>query len=413
MKCVKCHAEIEQDAQFCPYCGTKVEHIRCCVKCGKPLDDDSDFCPYCGTRQDDVVVEPEQVEEVHSQEPELVQKELAPTPVVVEQPQEPEIVQEEPEPKPVVVEQPQEPEEKKVESEPPSNSVQEETVDTIQPFVSKPTSKKWLWIIGAIILLGILGGCGYYFMKNKGNGLFYVKTDSNAEVGTLTVYYAKEEIKVEKHGCEKGKLYYDSNNCDVRFKSDDDNYIFECDVDDYDGVGVETWSIPKSKIEKKTYKMYQLSAKEIGSKAVFESDKGCTARIFWSNINGHKYYSWDGKDVNWNETSRYKECYVLSAELMSEEYGEKYPFEIQLDESQGYFKLYNKTSVLGKEVLIGKLEASWRNEEGWDYKKSAYSADGKLLADQWEIDGIPDELSIAYLAEENALYINGDIYYRK
>lgn len=195
MKCIKCHAEIEQDAQFCPYCGTKVEHIRCCVKCGKPLDDDSDFCPYCGTRQNDVVVEPEQVEEVHSQEPELVQKELAPTPVVVEQPQEPEIVQEEPEPIPVVVEQPQEPEEKKVESEPPSSSVQEETVDTIQPFVSKPTSKKWLWIIGAIILLGILGGCGYYFMKNKGNGLFYVKTDSNAEVGD-SIIVAGEDVKV-------------------------------------------------------------------------------------------------------------------------------------------------------------------------------------------------------------------------
>ena len=23
MKCLKCNAEIEQDAQFCPYCGTK------------------------------------------------------------------------------------------------------------------------------------------------------------------------------------------------------------------------------------------------------------------------------------------------------------------------------------------------------------------------------------------------------
>lgn len=187
MKCIKCHAEIEQDAQFCPYCGTKVEHIRCCVKCGKPLDDDSDFCPYCGTRQNDVVVEPEQVEEVHSQEPELVQKELAPTPVVVEQPQEPEIVQEEPEPIPVVVEQPQEPEEKKVESEPPSNSVQEEIVDTEQAYESSQSSKKWLWIIGAILLLGILGGGGYYFMSNKSESSSYeesyVETDSIAEVG--------------------------------------------------------------------------------------------------------------------------------------------------------------------------------------------------------------------------------------
>lgn len=192
MKCIKCHAEIEQDAQFCPYCGTKVEHIRCCVNCGKPLDDDSDFCPYCGTKQNDVVVEPEQVGEVHSQEPELVQEKPVPTPVVVEQPQEPEIVQEEPEPIPVIVEQPQEPEEKKVESEPPSSSVQEEIVDTEQAYESSQSSKKWLWIIGAILLLGILGGGGYYFMNSKGDSpsfveTDYVETDSIVEVGDSIV----------------------------------------------------------------------------------------------------------------------------------------------------------------------------------------------------------------------------------
>ena len=168
MKCVKCNSEIDNNAQFCPYCGKAVEHGRLCVKCGKPLDDDSDFCPYCGTKQNNVVVEPEQVEEIQPQEPELVQEGPALTPVVAEQPQEPEIVQEEPEPKPVVVKQPQEPEEKKVESEPPSSSVQEETVDTIQPYVSKPTSKKWLWIIGSILLLGVIVGIGIYGVSRMG-----------------------------------------------------------------------------------------------------------------------------------------------------------------------------------------------------------------------------------------------------
>lgn len=148
MKCVKCNSEIDNDAQFCPYCGKEVEHGRLCVKCGEPLDDDSDFCPYCGTKQNNVVVEPEQVEEV--------------------QPQEPEIVQDESEPIPAVVEQPQEPEDKKAESEPPSNSVKEDLVDTVQPYESKPASKKWLWIIGAILLLGVIFGIGIYGVSRTG-----------------------------------------------------------------------------------------------------------------------------------------------------------------------------------------------------------------------------------------------------
>lgn len=229
------------------------------------------------------------------------------------------------------------------------------------------------------------------------------------QVGTLTVYYAKEDFEIDDFSYKKGQLYYDSNNLDVRFKSDDNNYIFECDVDNYDGVGIKSWSIPKYKLEKKTYKMSQLSIKEIGSKAVFVSNKGCTANIFLSKINGHKYRSWDGKEVNLKETSRHNECYVLSAEKISEWDGEKYPHEVQLDINQGFIKLY----VNQGGIMIGKLVEFWTNEEGWDYKKSAYSMDGKLLADQWENDGIPEEISIAYIAEENALYIDGDLYYRK
>ena len=166
--------------------------------------------------------------------------------------------------------------------------------------------------------------------------------------------------------------------------------------------------------------MHHLSIQEIGSRAVFVSDKGCTAKIFWSNGNGHKYCSWDGKETNWGETNRYYECYVLSVELISPQSGEKYLFEEQLDESQGYLKIYHKPligqldgSIKQQEILIGSLADSWVNERGWDDKKSAYSPDGNLLSNQWECDGIPYELSIAYLAEEEALYINGDLYYRK
>ena len=230
------------------------------------------------------------------------------------------------------------------------------------------------------------------------------------EAGTLTAYYAKEEIKDESHDCKKGELYLDSNNPNARLvEQDNDNYKFKGEW----AEEPEIWTVPKSMLEEKNYKMYQLSAEEIGSKAVFVSDKDCTARIFWSNINGHKYCSWDGKEVNWNETSRREECYILSVELINSWDGDKYLYEVELDESKGYFKLYQKKNVIDHEVIIGNIVGMWGTAGGWDNKKSAYSEDGKLLTDLWEIDGIPDELSIAYLADENALYINGDLYYRK
>ena len=51
MKCKYCHAEIEQDAQFCTNCGKDLSMFGKCVKCGELLDSDASFCPYCGTEQ--------------------------------------------------------------------------------------------------------------------------------------------------------------------------------------------------------------------------------------------------------------------------------------------------------------------------------------------------------------------------
>ena len=165
--------------------------------------------------------------------------------------------------------------------------------------------------------------------------------------------------------------------------------------------------------EKKTYKMYQLSAQDIGSRAVFASENGYIARIFWSNINGHHYCSIVDQEVDWENTYRYDECYVLSVEYSSKGDGEISWFEVPLDESHGYIKLYGKHNLFEHEVLIGKLYESWVSNVEWGYNRSAYSDDGKLLTDQWRVDGFPNELSIAYLAEENALYIDGVLYYRK
>ena len=168
MKCVRCNADIEQDALFCPYCGTKVVYTRCCTKCGKPLDEDSDFCPYCGTKQDSVNTESEQIEEVVQPQTTISVQELETVDPSKNQ----------------IEELPQEVNENgKVDDVVTSNPEHSEP-DSELPHESKNSSKKWLLIVGVILLLGILGGGGYYFMTNKDGGSSYiVETDSIAEIG--------------------------------------------------------------------------------------------------------------------------------------------------------------------------------------------------------------------------------------
>lgn len=241
-------------------------------------------------------------------------------------------------------------------------------------------------------------------------------------VGTLTAFYAKEDFIAGDFNFtyKKGQLICDSNDPINRIvEQDADNYLYEGD----DGGGDYSWLLPKSKVEKRTYTMNQLSTENVGKKAVFVAEDGCVARIFWSSINGHRYYNWDGGEELWHETERLSECYVLSAEKINSWDGEKYLFEDQLEEKQGNLKLYAENRYAGsitdpsycryREGLIGFIEERWNNEESWGYTKTAFSEDGKLLVDQWEVADIPEYISIAYIGEQDALYINGVLYFRK
>lgn len=53
-QCLNCKAMIDDDALFCPECGSKVESVKYCVSCGKVIDADSNFCPYCGSSQESI-----------------------------------------------------------------------------------------------------------------------------------------------------------------------------------------------------------------------------------------------------------------------------------------------------------------------------------------------------------------------
>ena len=228
-------------------------------------------------------------------------------------------------------------------------------------------------------------------------------------VGTLTAYYAKEDFNVDEIVYKKGQLICDSND-PLNHVSDEDvnNYRYFEDNSD-DGYSC---LLPKSKVEKKTYKMNQLTPPDINGKAYFVAENGCVARVFWSNSNGHRFYNWNGEEEKYRDEERYKECFVLSAELLSSWDNSKYLFEEQLNEKLGSIELYCENEYKQYDHLIGFIEEGWHNKEGYGFKKSAYDKDGKLLVDQWEEDGIAEYISIAYIADEDALYINGTLYSR-
>lgn len=49
MKCQNCNKEIDNDSNFCKYCGTKVVKANVCPNCGSEhLPKDAKFCPDCG-----------------------------------------------------------------------------------------------------------------------------------------------------------------------------------------------------------------------------------------------------------------------------------------------------------------------------------------------------------------------------
>lgn len=237
------------------------------------------------------------------------------------------------------------------------------------------------------------------------------KSEKNAPVvGTLTAYYAKEDFSVNDREYKKGKLICDSND-PLNHVSDEDENNYRCSGDD--GGEEYSWLLPKTKVEKKVYTMNQLAPSDINGKACFVAENGCVARIFWSNSNGHKFYNWNGKEEKYRDGERYKECFVLSAEWLTSWDNSKILFEEQLNEKLGNIELYCENKYRQYDNLIGFVEEYWCNKDGWDYTKSAYDKDGKLLVDQWEVDGIPEYISIAYIAEEDALYINGTLYYKE
>lgn len=234
-------------------------------------------------------------------------------------------------------------------------------------------------------------------------------------VGTLTAYYAIEDFDIFR----KGQLICDSNDpFNTMTELDEEYYQIENIFAGKDSVT----KIPKSKIEKKVFTMNELSTSSINKGDVFRTEKGCEARLFLSDINGHKYFFDElGMSEDAEETAKHAKCYVLSAQLYDWSLG-KYLFEEQLPENDGYIGFYGELPDLSdlevpedykkKRGTVGYIREVWMNGADWEDNVTAYDSDGKLLSDQRAFTRLFTYISIAYIAELDALYINGDLYYR-
>lgn len=251
---------------------------------------------------------------------------------------------------------------------------------------------------------------------NEDNENANIKTIENSEkqvVGILKAYFAKKDISITDYSMnyKQGQLICDSNDPINRIvEVDDYNYKYEGDETDtyYSNL------IPKAEVTKKEYTMHQLTINDIGNRSVFVSNEGKKVTIFKSKINGHHYLEHDG-EVNWEETNNHKKCYVLSMRSYNNAF-----WELPLREKQGIIELYqisgfsdNPNDCRYREGPIGIIEEEWENGEEWDNGKSAYDESGNLLVDQKPVSVLPSYISIAYIADIDALYIDGILYYRK
>ncbi|MDO4512243.1 MAG: hypothetical protein Q4B68_10565 [Bacteroidales bacterium] len=239
-------------------------------------------------------------------------------------------------------------------------------------------------------------------------GMMVASTAVRAQqVGVLKAYYAK----VDFQGYHKGQLIVDTN--------DPINRMVSKNATTWKYEGNETGEyyshlLPKKNVTVKIYKMHQLTVQSVGKKAVFRSKEGKEIRIFLSHLGDHKYYNWDGTEVNAEATERHKQCYVISAF-----YGDNMIYEDPLEVENGCIKLYQKSryheprTVRSRPGKIGMLEEQWFNTDKWEWGKSAYDADGNRLIDSWEAEGIPEMVSIAYIKSLDALYFCGTLYYRQ
>lgn len=239
--------------------------------------------------------------------------------------------------------------------------------------------------------------------------------------GQLTAYYANVDIE----DYEKGQLIVDTNHPINRMvEYNNSQYKLEGD-DSADEVYYTLFD--KSQVTVKKYQMSPLPVTLVRNGAAFQSREGFVVRIFPANANGHGFYGYNDDFQPYfdaEQTAAHQQYYVLSGTLQTVYTPEGFFFEEPLEVEDGNIKLYIYGSELGytsdnpdnvryRPYKMGLLEEQWVAPEGYEYGLSAYDDAGNLLVDAMRVLDIPTTLSIAYIEAEDALYIDGTLYYRQ
>ena len=239
--------------------------------------------------------------------------------------------------------------------------------------------------------------------------------------GKLTAYYAD----VAFGDYQQGQLIVDTNDPFNRMVDyNKSEYKFEGD----DSGGYYSKLIPKSQVTVKEYQMSPLPVELVRDDAIFVSNDGFILAIFVAHAGEHGFYSYYDDFVPYydaEETMAHQEYYAISGVLKSPYVPEGYLFEEPLEVEDGNIKLYvdgaeiryvsvdDPAYVRYRPYKMGFLEEQWTKPEDYDYDKSAYDLDGNLVTDLMRVIDIPTYLSIAYIGAEDALYINGTLYFRQ
>ncbi len=131
LRCPQCNTELAEGFEFCPNCGSSIVASQYkCNQCGADLEEDGKFCPNCGAP---VVGPPDSFQMSDN----------------MQQSQPQEMVEEINNPVPEEI--------------PVSKHNHDDVANTLKRDESRGGSKKWLWILGSILLLGLVGGGWYFF----------------------------------------------------------------------------------------------------------------------------------------------------------------------------------------------------------------------------------------------------------